>query len=551
MGKRRNIKRRDNEVEGAGSGSDVTLSAIENEHDSADESDSGARGGAVTRRENIDLGPCIARREQGREENVDPDDIQGIGADNNEQAEGDVARPKLRGDNEVTRAMKEMTNALVQSIKESNRSINQNIRNLLEEVQRRQPAQRAGSASGHQRGNRSEHGRRPRLNMRHSFYSRYDSDTDDETEMYQPCRQQHSGESVLQREITKLPIFTGKEPWNVWFNRFTEVADRRHWSEEDRLDELLPRLQGTAGEFVFGQLRREVRSNYAQLVSELNSRFRVVVTKKTYGAQFSHRNQKASESVEEYAAELKRLYDKAHSNRDEGTRQEDLLRRFLDGLYDDKARFQVEYVKEPRDIDEAVFQVVDFQETRHRPLLNEGNSEKKSKKHVRSAKYAMTEYEDSDNEMEDNEEQSRKVKRKRTSIARKAGNSQSLSSGKATSGKLNEKAEHMQAEDDKGKIEKTLLTLQEKIEGLEKQMSQKNSIQGTGRSDIVCYLCSERGHISRKCPMKQGNRDGQSYGQHGVNRRGGFQQPRTPFLQNGGYNQAFQGVGPRSQPLNC
>ena len=45
MGKRRNLKRRDNEVEGEGSGSDVTLSAVENERDSAEESDMGAREG--------------------------------------------------------------------------------------------------------------------------------------------------------------------------------------------------------------------------------------------------------------------------------------------------------------------------------------------------------------------------------------------------------------------------------------------------------------------------------------------------------------------------
>ena len=66
-----------------------------------------------------------------------------------------------------------------------------------------------------------------------------------------------------------------------------------------------------AGEFVFGQLRREVRANFTQLVPELNSRFRIVVTKKTYGAQFSHRVQKSSESMAKYAAELKRLYDKS------------------------------------------------------------------------------------------------------------------------------------------------------------------------------------------------------------------------------------------------
>ena len=156
------------------------------------------------------------------------------------------------------------------------------------------------------------------------------------------------------------------------------MADRRGWSEEERLDEIFSRLQGTAGEFVFGQLRREVRCYYVQLVSERNSRYRVVVSQKTYGAQFSHRNQKANESVEEYASELKRLYDKAHSNRDDNTRREDLLRIFLDELhvYDEKARFQVEYNKEPRDIDEAVYQVVDFQETRNRPLYNEGNGDR-------------------------------------------------------------------------------------------------------------------------------------------------------------------------------
>ena len=50
----------------------------------------------------------------------------------------------------------------------------------------------------------------------------------------------------------------------------------------------------------------------------------------------SSRSQKASQTVEVYAAELKRLYDKAHANRDEGTSREDLLRKFLDSLFDEK-----------------------------------------------------------------------------------------------------------------------------------------------------------------------------------------------------------------------
>ena len=134
------------------------------------------------------------------------------------------------------------------------------------------------------------------MSTKRPMYSRSGfSDTDEKSDVYHlPQRQRPYTDHAQQRDITKRPICTGKEPWDVWFNRFyfTEVADRRRWSEEDLLDEILPRLQGAAGEFVFGQLRREVQVNYSKLVFELNSRFREVVTKKTYSAQFSHRSQK-------------------------------------------------------------------------------------------------------------------------------------------------------------------------------------------------------------------------------------------------------------------
>ena len=108
MGKRRNLKRRDNEAEGAGSGSGVILSATESEHDSADESDRGAREEVVTRRENVDFEPPNARRELERE-GIQPDQANGVETDNDELGEGDATRPQVRGDNEVTTAMKEMT----------------------------------------------------------------------------------------------------------------------------------------------------------------------------------------------------------------------------------------------------------------------------------------------------------------------------------------------------------------------------------------------------------------------------------------------------------
>ena len=128
-------------------------------------------------------------------------------------------------------------------------------------------------------------------------------------------------------------------------------------------------LQGLAGEFVYDQLPKSTRRTYKLLVQELGSRFHVIESCKTYGAQFSHHDQRTGESAEEYVAELKRLYDKAHGGRDRKTRIEDLLRRFLDGLLDDWASFQVEYIKAPEDIDEAALALVDFQETWRRSKL--------------------------------------------------------------------------------------------------------------------------------------------------------------------------------------
>ncbi|KAK6185902.1 hypothetical protein SNE40_008038 [Patella caerulea] len=172
---------------------------------------------------------------------------------------------------------------------------------------------------------------------------------------------------------TKLPPFTGRETWKVWFNRFEDVTSRYGMTNEDKLDELLPKLQGTAGEFVYGQLSVERRSDYKLLCKELANRFCVIEATKTFVAKFNRRNQNYGEPPEEYAAELKRLYDKAYLRRDGVTRQEDLLRKFLDGLYDDKTRFNVEFIKEPKDIDEAVHHVVNFSETKRNPNQDRNN----------------------------------------------------------------------------------------------------------------------------------------------------------------------------------
>ncbi|CAC5404230.1 unnamed protein product [Mytilus coruscus] len=132
----------------------------------------------------------------------------------------------------------------------------------------------------------------------------------------------------------KLPAFTGKEKREVWLNRFQAVARLNDWDDNEKLCELIPRLQGEAGE-----------------------------------------------TPEKFASELKRLYDKAYKNRDFKTRQEDLLQRFLLGLQDYKARIHIELNKDPQTIEEAVHEVITYSETMKNPNPNENN-----KKTVRQVK---------------------------------------------------------------------------------------------------------------------------------------------------------------------
>lgn len=202
-----------------------------------------------------------------------------------------------------------------------------------------------------------------------------DSDTDSEIDVGDG--NDHTNSRRGARYIhTRLPAFTGKETWKVWYNRFDEVARRGRWNDSQRLDELLPRLQGAAGDYVFSQLPASTRSNYRKLIQELNSRFQVIELPKAYRIKLSNRSQRSTETPEEYAADLKSLYDKAFPNRSIEVRQEDLLRYFLDGLQDDQARQQIEFVKEPTSIDEAVKEVVIYQESKRRAELDKGRRHK-------------------------------------------------------------------------------------------------------------------------------------------------------------------------------
>lgn len=322
------------------------------------------------------------------------------------------------------------------------------------------------------------------------------------SDRFYPRRQQVSQTYGSQSVEAKLPPFNGKEEWKVWINRFESVARRRNWDNEAKLDNILPRLQGKAGDFVFNQLSQEVISCYPKLVKELNSRFHTIETEKTYAAKFSQRVQKHDETAEDYAAELKRLYSKAYKNRDCQTRQEDLVRRFLDGLRDQEARFEVEYHKEPEDIDKAVYHVVNFIQTRRRNYSG-AYADRKTKKFARRASKA-TDLEDSETEREEDVDDYEYVMR--LPAKGEAYQKKKLQSKDEQKTELNP-SQPMNPGNSMSELKDMVKALTGKVEELQKRNTVASGHQrkasGAGNdSRIVCYACGIRGHISRNCPEK-------------------------------------------------
>ena len=254
----------------------------------------------------------------------------------------------------------------------------------------------------------------------------------------------------------KLPSFTGKEDWSTWITQFEVIASRFHWTEEEMLDQLLPRLEGSAAQFVFSQLRKETINSYPDLVSEINVRFTPIETSRSFAAKLSRRRQRPGETVEEFAAEIKRLYDKAHKYRDRRTRQEDLVRRFLDGLIDDEMRFELEFSKEPSTIDEAVYFAVNWIQLRS---MN-------TKRHATRSMYEVEEYDSDD---------------------------------KQAVRKLSFCRDYHDKNDKQETLQEMMEEIISRLDRIEETRRWKGS-RAERRKMVICFNCQNQGHYARECP---------------------------------------------------
>ena len=360
-------------------------------------------------------------------------------------------------------------------------------------------------------GDRTVYQQDGRMNCERNTYQNYSNSGYTQSSRLQ--RQRENGKQSSYNNDIKLPSFDGKEDWKVWISRFEKIAERKNWDDDMKLDNLLPKLQGRAGDFVFTQLPKYTLKCYSELVKELNSRFRVVETKRTFASKFSQRVQKQNETVEEYAADLKRLYSKAYQCRDASTRQEDLVRKFLDGLRDNDARFEIEYNKEPEDIDEAVYHALNFIQTRRRSNPDTF-IEKKFKKFARRATEGQrydTEEDSADDSAEPDHvcrvptKSERPIPKKPSHQEKKSETEGSVTGSDGSLKLLSETRDLMQ----------NLVTQVANIANGKQSTPITQPRANQPRRGVVCYGCNEQGHIIRDCPRKasrseQAKPDGQN-----------------------------------------
>ena len=92
-------------------------------------------------------------------------------------------------------------------------------------------------------------------------------------------------------------------------------------------------------------------------------RFQTVESERGYRLKWTELKQSPGQSVEELAAHIKWLHDKVYPNRDRKMRKEDLVSKFFEALADSTAKAQVQFIKDPHNIDEVVEYVVNYKDT--------------------------------------------------------------------------------------------------------------------------------------------------------------------------------------------
>ena len=125
-------------------------------------------------------------------------------------------------------------------------------------------------------------------------------------------------------QLPPISKFRGEDPdqeggnFEEWIEQFESIAEAYGWDPKTRLVNLTTRLQGQAYSF-YRTCSPEQRANYTSLKSQLMTRFTPVRLQAVHSNLFHQRKQEDTETVDQYAQDLRKLFYRAYPRASQAT----------------------------------------------------------------------------------------------------------------------------------------------------------------------------------------------------------------------------------------
>ena len=150
-------------------------------------------------------------------------------------------------------------------------------------------------------------------------------------------------QALLAQQLPAVPKFSGEdrsrgaEMFRDWKEQFELVAQLGCWDEKAKLANLVARLKGQAFAF-YRSCTLKQRASYGALVTELERRFMPVELPAVQTSLFHDRRQGSRETVDDFAQDLRHLFNKAYPKAQQGSTDAEeigkvvLANQFINGL---------------------------------------------------------------------------------------------------------------------------------------------------------------------------------------------------------------------------
>ena len=161
------------------------------------------------------------------------------------------------------------------------------------------------------------------------------------------------GSTAFREPKMSFPTYSGKGDWQVFWVQFERLVARFAWTDDVALDRLVSCLRDEALEH-YAEEAREVQSNFGLLRISLDRRFGDRTLPETYRASLQTLKRNTKESLEEYAARVRRVVNKAYPGITGRPLLEEItIEHLINGLTDQSLIYDV-MTKKPRTVEMAL-----------------------------------------------------------------------------------------------------------------------------------------------------------------------------------------------------